>query len=124
MFTFGFSSFVKFVLRPFSTSEIINKNRKKKINGTVRHHASFLPVVKCKYLHDETHHCARPMRFRSRGPKESSASSSRKPHQHALVEKAWKDAEQEIAKGGTIRHILGSVFGLSQGTHTKHTGVL
>ena len=47
MFTFGLSSFVKFVLRPFSTSEIINKNRKKKINGTVRHHASFLPVVKC-----------------------------------------------------------------------------
>ena len=118
MFTFGFSSLVKFVLRPFSTSEIINKNRKKKIN------ASFLPVVKCKYLHDETHHCARPMCFRSRSPKESSASSSRKSHQHALVEKAWKDADQEIAKDGTNRHILGSVFGLSQGAHTKHTGVL
>ena len=50
MFTFGFSSFVKFVLRLFSTSEIINKNRKKKINGTVRHQASFLPVVKGVFL--------------------------------------------------------------------------
>ena len=76
------------------------------------------------YLQGETHYCARPIRFGSRGPKESSASSSRKRHQNALIEKAWKDADQEIGKGGTIRHILGSVFGLSQGAHTKHTGVL
>lgn len=57
MFTFGFSSFVKFVLRLFSTSEIINKNRKKKINGTVRHQASFF-ACGYVYLHDETHYCA------------------------------------------------------------------
>ena len=67
------------------------------------------------YLHGGTNYCALPMCFGSRGPKESSGSPSRKRHQNALTEKAWKDAEQEIGKGGAIRHVLGSVLGLSHG---------
>ena len=36
------------------------------------------------------------MRFRSRGPSESSFRSSRIRHRNALTEKAWEDAVQEV----------------------------